>query len=989
MRIEYTNGWYEGELDSSGRFDGYGELHKGSAVYKGNFSHGEYDGYGELVNGSGERYYGHYINGRMDGKGHLIKSNYDYDGDFSRNQPNGYGTLKTSEFRYTGQFCDGRIEGYGELDHSNGVHIKGYFIKGEAHGQCTYRNSEVEIRGEFQHGEPHGNCTITYRSGNRYEGNLAGGVYQGYGKFTYANGDVYEGSFERGKFHGIGKLTRRDGSVIEGEFKNGVAPASEDKAVTLEPTEKAEAITGGYRPAGAVRRTLSKDDDSSPDIDTSSRFYSDILKLIELRKAAHDYYPIHMSGFERAKAEVRREGGNPYNFCTWGYKIGDWCGMHYSGEKSGEVPYGYGYLSGINYSYRGYFANGQKSGYGIESTNGAQYEGCFQNGERHGFFEHRIGKKLYRLKFLFGVRELSYVEEYFVNGNAETAVFKGRCDFSNGNYIYKSGTLCKGGYLYTGSFVGGRLHGRVERVKDGVKEVLEYENGTELYNYKDLCDVRGNDYRYVGLMKDGLRHGRGECFYDDGGYYKGNWENDSWHGKGYVKHADGNSYEGDFVCYRYHGKGREVLANGAVYEGDWRDGHKTGKGSITTAEGDKYTGDFYINLYHGNGSIVYKSGDSYEGQFVNSIKNGKGKMQYASGDSYDGEWKDDNWHGNCTIKFKNAGITFSGYLDRYTGYTKGKLLYSDGSYRDGECKDFWTSHGKGVYVDAYGTTYEGEWIDGKKQGLFREYPKSKPKKYSICYYEADERKYYTEMNKDGFKLYKGRFVFHINGMVGYATVSNMYTGWIYNDEFYRGISYCSSDSYHDGEFNKSHPMANGRGLRVEDGKAIKGIFKDDKIHREKEKVTYLPSLDSLLKEDRSSVEWLERDAIKGNATSAYLCGIIYECGYFDKPKDSIKAFHFYKMAADAELPDALAALGRCYYDGIGTACDGKEAFRALNAAIKLDSRERRLKLYLARCYRGGFGVKPSEEMARYYYSSCYTSSPEERSERDEFLKYHR
>ncbi len=38
--------------------------------------------------------------------------------------------------------------------------------------------------------------------------------------------------------------------------------------------------------------------------------------------------------------------------------------------------------------------------------------------------------------------------------------------------------------------------------------------------------------RYEGYKKNGLRNGRGKFFYQDGGFYDGNWKDDKMHGFG-------------------------------------------------------------------------------------------------------------------------------------------------------------------------------------------------------------------------------------------------------------------------------------------------------------------------------------------------------------------------------------------------------------------------------------------------------------------------
>lgn len=60
--------------------------------------------------------------------------------------------------------------------------------------------------------------SITFPGGERYEGGIIGGKFNGKGKLTMPNGDYYEGEFINNKFNGTGtvRATTSKG-VYEGE----------------------------------------------------------------------------------------------------------------------------------------------------------------------------------------------------------------------------------------------------------------------------------------------------------------------------------------------------------------------------------------------------------------------------------------------------------------------------------------------------------------------------------------------------------------------------------------------------------------------------------------------------------------------------------------------------------------------------------------------------------------------------------------------------
>jgi hypothetical protein len=83
---------------------------------------------------------------------------------------------------------------------------------------------------------------------------------------------------------------------------------------------------------------------------------------------------------------------------------------------------------------------------------------------------------------------------------------------------------------------------------------------------------------------------------------------------------DGVIYEGMLKNGLKHGRGVHTLADGSVYEGNFKKGLKDGKGVITYASdgqelnflwsaGDKYDGEFHSDKRHGNCTYTFFNGD--------------------------------------------------------------------------------------------------------------------------------------------------------------------------------------------------------------------------------------------------------------------------------------------------------------------------------------------------------------------------------------------
>ena len=106
--------------------------------------------------------------------------------------------------------------------------------------------------------------------------------------------------------------------------------------------------------------------------------------------------------------------------------------------------------------------------------------------------------------------------------------------------------------------------------------------------------------------------------------------------------------------------------------------------------------------------VEYDGGDVYEGEILNGKRHGHGTYTWADGDTYEGDWKDG----------KRCG---RGKLIQYGKSPTGEK-YMKYSY-DGEWLDS-REHGHGICVEGdFGMykndkVYEGEWVNGKRQGRF-------------------------------------------------------------------------------------------------------------------------------------------------------------------------------------------------------------------------------------------------------------------------------
>ncbi|DAZ96476.1 TPA: hypothetical protein N0F65_008343 [Lagenidium giganteum] len=147
-----------------------------------------------------------------------------------------------------------------------------------------------------------------------------------------------------------------------------------------------------------------------------------------------------------------------------------------------------------------------------------------------------------------------------------------------------------------------------------------------------------------------------------------------------------NNYENWIGAHRLERRRSTIISHAAPPQ--------EGRASYTYPNGDEYEGAFLQGRRHGFGVYVeYVTKNQYEGDWVNDKRHGKGILSSkANGYIYDGDWKDDQRSGHGHSSLKN--------VENYTGSWERNRF-----------------HGIGVYTNAEGDIYDGEWWFGVKQGM--------------------------------------------------------------------------------------------------------------------------------------------------------------------------------------------------------------------------------------------------------------------------------
>ena len=74
---------------------------------------------------------------------------------------------------------------------------------------------------------------------------------------------------------------------------------------------------------------------------------------------------------------------------------------------------------------------------------------------------------------------------------------------------------------------------------------------------------------YIGLYKDGKRHGQGTLVLEDGSIYVGEFKNGKYHGNGLLRNCDGEFYNGYFEGGWRHGEGTTYYNDGLIETGNY------------------------------------------------------------------------------------------------------------------------------------------------------------------------------------------------------------------------------------------------------------------------------------------------------------------------------------------------------------------------------------------------------------------------------------
>ena len=237
-----------------------------------------------------------------------------------------------------------------------------------------------------------------------------------------------------------------------------------------------------------------------------------------------------------------------------------------------------------------------------------------------------------------------------------------------------------------------------------------------------------NKSRYIGLFKDGMKHGTGLLLnLSDNVYLIGEWANDKQNGfskiytldnelifSGELKdgkpiktYSELDIEEGCTLGDCANGFGHYKWKNGDVHIGEFRDNIQQGEGTITWSDGSKHIGNFKAGVQNGYGRYFDVNGNiAMEGIFVDG--------QYIEGSNTEKNYTENKkcLSGNCIDGYGVYIETFTpGWEDGYQDYVNTFEVRYEGFWKGGK------KHGFGFHEDRMANKYVGEFNNNEVTGI--------------------------------------------------------------------------------------------------------------------------------------------------------------------------------------------------------------------------------------------------------------------------------
>ena len=846
-KLKYEGDYLEGEKT------GYGKIYnkEGILIYEGELLNGKKRGKGKSYD---------------EKENFIIEDDINEGGDYIVGEKTGFGKIYNKEdiLIYEGELLNGLKHGKGKLyDEKGNLKIEGDFIndkedykngfikeyeKGILSTETEYRD-KVPIRAK--HYNEKGVLILDYKDKwikTYYDnGNLKdeGDYYYGYIgilKEYYENGKLsFEGEAKDSKKWN-GKVYDENGEIIE-EIKDGKSLKNNDKDKKEEKEEEKEKVE--------EKKDRDKEKNGKENIEEEKK-----KEKNEEEEKEEENRNEENEKEEKKDKEEKKKSQNKINFEGEYYDGEYWTGKLKEYYDNGNIKLEAEYLYGeINGNYKSYNEEGI-----IKS------EEEYINGKKLGkckYYDKGI-LSFEREPLIFG--QMLKIKEYYDNGSIK---YDGEGDYE-GNRVGKGKLYSKEGeILFEGEFLDNKYMKEKKRKRyfgnnisiesDGDEDLKSVKKdnlyngilngrGKEYYNLnKDDKNNNNKDLIYEGEFYNGMFNGEGKLYFENGNIiFEGKFLNDE-------------PFEGTIKIYDETGKiiGENKLkygkSNGPIwlktcyeeFEGeDIDDKHWNGKYKVFNQKDEiKINGEIKNGSFNGiakienkEGELIeveYKNGKIWTGNtedfkkdiffYFNSVPFDRTDTYYFKGDFLEGK----RWKGEGKELYPNKMVEFEGEYDkgeRIKGiewYEDGLIKYVgdylDGKYYNGYAFNetgeeiYEIKEGKGLpkEFEKYGYRYEGEYLNGIKNGKGKEYYKERLI-FEGEYLNGKRRKGKEYHITDGYLLFEGEY---LNGERNGK-----------GKEYYQNGKIKFEGEYYDSRINKK-----GKEYNIEGELIREGEFKDDEL----------------------------------------------------------------------------------------------------------------------------------------------------------------
>jgi len=173
------------------------------------------------------------------------------------------------------------------------------------------------------------------------------------------------------------------------------------------------------------------------------------------------------------------------------------------------------------------------------------------------------------------------------------------------------------------------------------KQPQEEEQRKQEEINKSQNDLDFSDGYYMGETQNGLMHGKGTRYWNDGKIWEGFWEGGKANGHITVTFNGELVYDGNMIDDLPNGEGKYINPDTQrTYIGTWVNFKRDGLGKLFSESGEKiYDGEWKNDKYHGYGQYFLRDICRYEGFWEAGQRNGEGTAYDENGGvEYKGQW---------------------------------------------------------------------------------------------------------------------------------------------------------------------------------------------------------------------------------------------------------------------------------------------------------------------------------------------------------------